>query len=366
MLDTIIIEIPIEFRAIIDSGKFKPNARQLEVFKGYGKCTNNTKAEDRIKGVYKPKLTLIKRGEMVILKIEFSAPKVIFNNNLDEIEENDFNEMIVRIQNSVKEMGVLLQIHQIENAKVVGFHPSKNIILTNKYTSSFAIRELSKINLSQKMDIEKVGFRNDGEAIQIYSNRHSVVFYDKINDLSKPAKRAIDKDQTTNQRNLFEFIKKEKKNIEILRFEIRLSHSDKMKEVLTQVGFNQEPTLRNIFKKHLCQQIMKLYWEKLFADDIFLFNTYNKPQNVLEMILSKYPKTKIKTAIMLVGLNLLCKDEDGFRGFRKIVGNYKKNNWHSLRGYLEKLSDSFFERPVHGFIDDIQKAIKDFDTFRIR
>ena len=41
MLDTIVVEIPIEFRAIIEPSKFRPDARQLGGFKGYGKCTNN-------------------------------------------------------------------------------------------------------------------------------------------------------------------------------------------------------------------------------------------------------------------------------------------------------------------------------------
>lgn len=366
MLDTIILEIPIEFRTIIDTNRFKPNARQLEVYKGYNKCTNNTRAEDRIKGIYRPKLTLIKRGDMLILKIEFSAPKVLFNNNFDEIEESDFNEMIARIKNSVKEMGVLLRTEQIENGKVIGFHPSKNIVLTNKYTSSFAIRELSKINLSRKMDIEQVNFRNGGEAIQLYANRHSAVFYDKINDLTKPSKRAIDKDQTMQQRDLFEFIKTKQKELEILRFEIRLSKSDKMKEVLVEVGFTEKPTFKNIFKRDLCQKIVKLYWENLFGSNLFLFNTYNNPQKILEMILMKYPKTKMKTAIMLVGLNLLCKDENGFRGFRKIVEGYKeKKNWLALTRYLDKLKDDFFKEPMHGFINDIQREINEFEAFKL-
>lgn len=366
MLDTIILEITIDFKAITDTSKFRPNARIFEHFKGYGKCTNNATAEENRKKIYRPKLTLMRRGNMIILKIEYSAPKIVFGNNLDEIEEKDYSDMLIKIQNSVKEMGVWLNIQQIETAKVIGFHPSKNIVLTNKYTSSFAIRELAKINISEKMDIEKVKFRNGGEALQLYSKIHSAVFYDKINDLTKPEKRAIDKDQNKLQKALFEFIKTEKKGLEVLRFEIRLSDSGKMKEILAEVGFNQEPILKNIFKKGLCQKIVKLYWEQLFFDDLFLFSTYNNPQKILEMILIKYPKTRIRTAVMLVGLNLLCKDDDGFKGFRKIVGSYKKkNNWLSLRRYLQKLSDSFFTRAIHGFVDDIQREIKEFEAFKL-
>jgi hypothetical protein len=233
-------------------------------------------------------------------------------------------------------------------------------------TSPFALRELYKINLSQKLDFTRAGFRNEGEEIQFYTKIYSVVFYDKINDLKKPPTRATDKNQPKLQRDLFDFIKKDMKGLEVLRFEVRFSKSEKMKQVLAEVGFNQEPTLKNIFKKDLCQKIVKFYWESLFDKNMFLFNTYNNPQKVLEMILIKYPKTKMKTAVMLVGLNLLCKDESGFRGFRKIVERYKeKKNWLALGRYLEKFEDDYFKQPRHGFINDIQQAIDKFEAFKL-
>lgn len=366
MLDTIIVEIPIGLLAIIDAKKFKPNARQIETFMGYGACVNNPTDEDYKKGIYKPKLTLIKRGRDIFLKIEFSAPKMLWKNNLDEIEEKDFEAMVIGLREKVKEMGALLTLEQIKNAKVVGFHPSKNIVLNDKYTSSFAIRELYKVNVSQKMDIEKACFRNNGEAMQIYAKRHSAVLYDKINDLNKPVRRAIDKDPTLLQKNLFDFIKINRKGLEVLRFEVRLTRSDKMKEVLAEVGFNQAITLENIFNRDLCHKIVKHYWQSLFSDNSFLFNAYNNPQKVLEMTLMKYPKTRIRTASMLVGLNLLCKDEEGFRGFRKIVEGYKhKKDWLALKRYFEKFKDDFFKEPQHGFIKDIEDAIEKFEAFKL-
>ena len=369
MIDTIILEIITNLSSVIDNSRFHPSTRVLETIKGFLKCRNNATAEEIKKRIYRPKLTMMKRGPMIILKVEFSAPKILWKNNLDEIEEKDFNEMVIELQNNVREMGVTLQIPQIENAKVIGFHPSKNIVLTNGYTSSFTLKELSKISLSQKMDIEKVSFRNGGEAIQFYANRHSAVFYDKINDLNKPSKRAIDKDQTKYQEELFEFIKKERKSLEVLRFEPRLSKSDKMKEILEQVGFIEEPLLKNIFKRDLCQKIVKFYWEKLFGSNLFLFNTYNNPQKILEMILTRYPKTKIRTAVMFVGLNLLCKDDDGIRGFRNIAGNYgnykNKTNWLALKKYIKKFDDEFFTRSIHGFVKDIQEAIDKFEAFKL-
>ena len=263
-------------------------------------------------------------------------------------------------------MGVRLWTHEIEKAKVISFHPSKNIPLSKGYTSSFVIRELSKINLNQKLDLERVSFRNDGESLQLYSNRHSFVLYDKINDLNKPSKRAIDKDQTKQQTDLFEYIKKEKGSLEVLRIEVRLSYKTKMIEILEKVGYTDVPLFKNIFKKDLCQKIIKLYWEKFFEKNLFLFSVNNNPQMILQKILMRYPKTNIRTAVMLVGLHQLCKDEEGIRGFRNIAKNYKpKFNWIILNNYLKKFEDEVFIKPTHGFINDIQRSLDLFISFRI-
>ena len=367
MSDTLILQIPMDYSAIIDHSQFKPSTeRILNNPEGFFKYTNNPTAEDRKKGIYKPKLTVIKRGGVIYLKIEFSAPKLLFGNNLDEVEGKDFKEVVSKLQKVVKEMGVILWTHQIENAEVIGFHPSKNIPLSKGYTSSFAIRELSKINLTQKLDLERVGFRNDGEALQLYCNRHSFVLYDKINDLNKPAKRAIDKDQTKQQMDLFKYIKRQKRNLEVLKMEVRLSHKRKMKEVLEKVGFSDTPLFKNIFKKDLCQKIVKLYWEKFFKKDLFLFGVNNNPQKILQAILMRYPKTNIRTAVMLVGLHQLCKDKEGIRGFRSIIKCYKpKFNWARLNNYLKKFEDDILTKPIHGFIRDIEKAINEFKVFKI-
>jgi len=366
MLDTVILQIPINYSAIIDHSQFTPSTKGIvDNSASFYKYTNNPTKIDRESGVYKPRLTIIKRGNRIYLKIEFSVPKLLFGNNLDEIEESDFNQVISMLQKIIEQMGVRLWTYQIEKAEVISFHPSKNIPLSKGYTSSFAIKELSKINLYQKLDLERVGFRNNGESIQLYANRHSLVLYDKINDLNKPAKRAIDKNQTNQQMNLFEYIKKEKSNLEVLRIEVRLSHKDKMKEILEKVGFTDDSLFKDIFKKDLCQKIVKLYWEKFFGKNLFLFNVSNNPQMILQKILMRYPKTKPLTAVLLVGLYSLCKDDEGIRGLRSILQNYNpKKGWTPLRNYLRKFEDEIFIQPTHGFIMDIEVSLDSFEAFR--
>ena len=366
MLDTVILQIPINYSAIIDHSQFTPSTKSIvNNPASFFKYTNNPTKTDRESGVYKPRLTIIKRGNRIYLKTEFSVPKLLFGNNLDEVEESDFEEVVSRLRKVIEQKGVRLWTHEIEKAEALRFDPSKNIPLSKRYTSSFAIKELSKINLNQKLDLERVSFRNDGESIQLYANRHSLVLYDKINDLNKPAKRAIDKDQTKQQFSLFDYVQR-KRQIELLRFEVRLSYRVKLREVLEKVGFADNPIFKNIFKKDLCQKIAKLYWEEFFDKNLFLFSVNNNPQMILQKILMRYPKTNIRTAVMLVGLNQLCKDEEGIRGFRSIAKNYKpKFNWVMLSNYLRKFEDEIFNKPSHGFIKDIEGALDEFKAFKL-
>ncbi len=363
MIDTVILIIPISRCWITDPHKFTPPAIGIQENKAvFCKYVNNPSKEAKERGIYQPKLTIIKRGKSGELKAEFSVPKLKFNNNLDEVVETDFDEVVEILQKRLEEMGVKVWKIHIEGAKVSSFHASKNILLTQGYTAIFAIRELGKINLNLKLDLERKDYRNNGESLQFYSNRHALVFYDKIRDLNKPANRAIDKNQTKQQFSIFDQIKKQREKIEVLKMEARLSHRAKMKEILAEIGFLEEPIFKNIFKKDICQKVLNLYWGKFFQKDKFLFCVKNNPQKLLQLIFRKYPNTKPKTAVLLAGLMTLCKDDEGIRGLRTITNS---KNWTPLRNYLRKFEDEIFTQPAHGFIKDIQRSLDSFEPYKI-
>ncbi|MFA6376981.1 MAG: hypothetical protein WCX69_06300, partial [Candidatus Paceibacterota bacterium] len=300
--------IPITQFCITDNSKFRPSTQGIfEDGNWYVKCCQNASAEDKLNKVYKPKLTVYKRGYQVWLKIEFSAPKLVFGDNVNELQEDDFLEVVARLRAVLARMGVRLPVGLLENAPISAVHPSKNISLTNGYTAIFAIRELVKISVSEKFDMDFKEYRNGGEELQIYSQTHSLAFYDKINDLTKPEKRAIDRQQPATQISLFDVLSKRKPPIEILRMEARLNRRKKLNEVLRGLGFNENPTFRQIFNKEICQKILLHYWQEFFDGKFFLFGTTNNPQKYLQAILAKYPRLGIGYAIKLVGFIMLCK-----------------------------------------------------------
>ena len=75
---------------------------------GVRKCVQNPTKEDERYGIYKPRLTLIRRWDgtkgIITLKIEFSIPKLLFGNNFDELSDNDFSDTIKRLRERLLDM----------------------------------------------------------------------------------------------------------------------------------------------------------------------------------------------------------------------------------------------------------------------
>lgn len=366
MIDTVILEIVISLSAIIDPKRFKPEIgswifNQIE----YKKFVNNPTNEDKKKWGYLPRLTAYLRGRLLVLKLEFSAHKMLVGNNTNEPEGNYSEAVVSRLREAVEKMGVLLSNEQIKKASVSGFHASKNIILSEGYSSAFVIRELRKADISKKFDIDLKQYRNGGEVLQFYSDHHALVFYDKIRDSEKPAKRAFDKDQTANQKSLFQNLDKQ---VEILRMEVRLKKG-KMKEVFEKICYNNfNPTFEDILNNDLCQKILKYYWNYFFEDNMFLFDMRNNPQNVLNKILSKNKDKKMPLYKIfgLVGLIVCSKDEEGTIGVRNTLDFYKpKNNWSKTKKWLDDYKKDLDKFYLHGFVKDIESQLDEFKPLRI-
>lgn len=370
MLDTIILMVEQGNYDILDYRKF--GMTEIEFFEKpmtFKKYVNNPTAKDKLKGIYKPRLTLIKRidkkGLERLLKIEFSAPKLIFGNNLDELNEKDFDTVVEILQQRLLDMGVFTNKELIKEANVSAFHPSKNIKLTAGYTATLAIKELSKINLTRKLDLNKTSFRNEGHSLQYYANSHSFVIYDKIADLRKPKKRSVDKNQPRKQLLLFEHIKRSRRPLEILKMEVRLSKKKKMNSVLRRIGYPENPSFQDIFRKNLSKKILQLYWEMMVQDNLFLFVRDNNPQRLFGLLLDENPQMKTKQAIYLIGLNTLCRDR-GIRKLRHMLdAKRSKTNWSRMRKDLCFFDEISSCQRQHGFITDIQEALERFESFRM-
>ncbi len=308
-----------------------------------------------------------KIDEMLYIKVEFSVGKILFGNNLEEVEEKQFSSLSKTLKERLLKMGEVISISDIENADVQAFYPSKNIPLSEGYTANGISNELSKIKINKKFDLTNMIFKNDGRSLQLHTASHSIIFYDKIADLNQKKRRAVDKDQTLQQFSLYEEIKKNQPKLEVLRVEIRLSKKPKMNSVMKKLGFQKNPKLKDIFKKDVCQKIVEWYWNTMVrGENLFLFELSNNPKQLLNDILRKIEKPKIKESIYLVGLDTLCKDGGGIRELREIAEKYTtQRNWYRISSDIKLLNEIADKKTLCGWVKQIENSITNFEPYRI-
>lgn len=365
MIDTIILSIQREHFTPI-SNPLSSNWELYSKNENFEKYVKNQTHQQKNDGVYRPRISVIKRGGLSFLRIEFSIPKLIFGNNVDEVCENDFNNIIKTLQIRLKDFGVLISTKQLKIASVSVFHPSKNILLSDGYTANGVIKELKKINLTTRMDLNRDSFRNNGQSLQCYTGSHSLVIYDKVSDLKKRRKRAIDKDQTLIQSPLYHSLISSKIPTEILRIEVRLTKKQKMNLVLEKIGFAKNPTFEEVFKETICQKIVNQYWNDLVADkNIFLFSLVSNPKQILSRIFQENTKIKPKEAVYLIGIHQLCKDEDGIRELRALLEKHSKRTWYRIADDIKKLNSIQNSTLSHSWVKQVTTQIQTFSPLKI-
>ena len=305
------------------------------------------------------------RGNLKTVNIEFSIPKLIFLNNLDELSEKDFEKVIKTLHERLKEMEIFVEKQRLKTAEVSAIHFGKNIILKD-YSANYIISELEKININKHFDLTKTRFMNSGESLQYYTASNSITFYDKKSDLNKDEKRAIDRDQTEYQKSLFNLLDEKQ---DILRFEVRLSQKRKMKSIFKKIGFKQKQYLfREVFSEDLAVKVMMDYWNSTIDKNKYVLFTLNEPaEKVLKQISVIRPKAKAKTLIYLSGLIYLIKGtKGGLREIRKVINSRTDDRtWYRMVKDLREISKDLEGMSEFDWYKDIVNQIKNYKKYKV-
>lgn len=360
MIDTVILNIEGgSIRSIKDERV--PDWDLHSKSNAFSKFTKNQTALQKRDGIYRPRVTGIKRGKSRIARIEFSVPKLIHGNNIDEVTDSDFPAVLKVLRERLIDLGIIVTEKTLREAKVGTFHPSKNIILSSHYTVSEILTELSKVNLTQKMELTKQTFYNGGESLQFWSKSHSLVIYDKKKDYGKSKGGASDKDRLPVTQSFLDQIYLMP---EILRMEVRLSEKRKMNEVLSKLKYDINPIFEDIFKLEICQKIVMYYWQTLIVNENrFVFSSATAPQSFLKHSRRYFPEMKQKQVIYLMGLLQAAKDDGGVTGLRKTL-NLDKRSWYRLVEDLKGLDFLTMSEP--NWISEIEDQISTFRTTRLK
>ncbi len=365
MIDTICLLIPK------DKMRFIQGVSSWELYSKtdqYTKYVRNPSKAEKETGKYFPRLTGYKRrfSQDANVRLEFSVPKLLYLNNLDELEDKDFPEVLKVLQERLQLMGIVIPRILIENASVSSVHFSKNIELEGGYTVSHLITEMNKVDLRKSFDFAKTRFMNDGQSLYAHTTSHEFVIYDKVADLKKGKKRAIDKTPTQYQQSLFAKLEARNQLTEIIRFEVRLNSKQKMNKVLEDLGYQKNPSFKNVFNEEMSRRVVTSYWEKIIKERSFgLFALSVSAKDILQTLFLADTNIKPKQAIYLFGLFTLAKDENGLRQLRSIVSKRSHDRtWYRIVEDMKHAGDLITKNNLKDWVLQIDRKLEEYKPYK--
>lgn len=176
MLDTVKLCIPFDECKVNSPEIFIPSIRNS--IKKSVKYVCNPDNDWLKNGKYFPKLAIYKdyNNENQLI-IEFSAPKLVFGNNFEELQTVDFSMVIEELLDRLSGLDIQLSANAIENAKVFSIHYSKN----------FELENISSNQIINTIDCEQKGLEVIKEFVIVESSTRGEreKFYEVINFIKK-------------------------------------------------------------------------------------------------------------------------------------------------------------------------------------
>jgi hypothetical protein len=371
MIDTVALTFNEDSYKISDPDRFNPPSDLLwsHTSGGVGNliCKQNPTRAELAAGLYKPRLSMTnrprgRRETEIMLRAEFSAPKLLFGNNFDELEDADFPQIIAKLNLTLHDMGV--DVHEVDlvQAPVSAIHFSKNIPLDDYSTSYIYLKQLSKVNLSQRLDLSRTDFRNEGHSLKFRANSFEIAFYDKIKDLLKAKiseKRAEEKDNAL-QLNLLEGMTK-RRPFELLRMEIRLNTRRKLRQVLKGIGITSDPTFEALFKREIACKVLLHYMDEIVRryPPILVYDCKD-PERFLSDFMIRNPKVGLGKALQMLGVRTII-EQAGIRGFREMTKVYGRTNWYRLNHEML----AFNYPPKENDFEMLRRCLEEFKALKL-
>lgn len=342
MLDTIAINLQRNEFTIHCPERFTPHAGALNspFFGGGGivKCIYHPTKKEKAQG-YLPRLTLFKKpygshSESVWLRIEFSAPKLVFGNNFEELRGiKDFENVISVLLEALNRMGIKTIRDTLIKARVTAIHYSKNIMLDRDTPCHLLIQTLGKADMNGRLDISQSVFRNGGQMAKYHASTYEICLYDKMKDLEQArkfgSKRGAEMDYDC-QTDLF----KGRIKPEVLRFEVRLT-SKKLKPLLGTLGVKRDLTLKNLFCSNLSRAVLLHYWDTI-TKGLYIMNIETKfCEKLADKIRAKFPTKRPNSVLALMGFIITCQ-QMGARG-AKLMLRLNDSQFYRLKADAQKL-----------------------------
>ncbi|MBR4632070.1 MAG: hypothetical protein IKO48_01950 [Elusimicrobia bacterium] len=199
-------------------------------------------------GVYRPKIEyVISPYTNPLLYLEFSAPKLLFGNNLYEIPVGEESKVISKLITVLKDLGIEVTRNTLKNALVRKIHYSKNFILDKKLKCSDVLNLFKETRYPH---LRRFKDYKENKSVQARCKSFGISMYDKIADMEDSG--------NYNDNEKFNLIKGQYKN-RILRVEIKFDKVDKTDKLQKIIKYpaKSKLILKDVFKSWYLGDVFK-------------------------------------------------------------------------------------------------------------
>ncbi len=297
------------------------------------------------------------------LVIEFSIPKLLWGQSLQELSESDFERTVSILVFELRKMGVEVLNQTIQNALVVRVHFGKNIPLPSPITAQDALQKLYKADVGRGKHINMRHYDNDGQALYFYASSCNTIFYDKLRDIATPQNKGVDKEKFKQEKQM---VLESKNQPELLRYELRFSNQQSLNAFLG----HKDITFKEIFNQELCQKVLLKNWRDIIngpASQLAL--KMDRPiEEVFDSIILSYISNKRKAHSLNKALQdfaiYMLVNKCGARKIRdRIEKHWTRKSWQRLSAKMTKTAENLKALPPDSTISDIQIALDKFEKY---
>lgn len=306
------------------------------------------------KELYVPKVdileTLDEKEKIVkyIMVLEFSVPKLLYGNSLQETSYLDYEKVIKKLHSSLFHIGVKVRFEHLATAQVTSVHFCKNVILPKDILLQDILAELEKVDVSKAFDVTKKEdnmkeIKNGSQILHLYSNTLESVFYDKVIDCYRPKNKRKDKGNIDYEREIIDEFNLY--DTEVFRYEYRIKKTQTVKREINKALDRDKKSFavfKDLFNKNLDRSILLNSWRHIIErpeNQLVLIGKKEEHkilQKVFTVSKDKSSVHSINRALIYYGIISIAR-KYGVKKLRKIVAQ------HSAKSHPERLTNKIKE-----------------------
>ena len=373
MVDTVILKISKEHFDIAETAQLKfsqsiapildEKIRPGYLMTAYYKPSQELKAL----GIYLPKFSLYKavrnNGYEIFAKVEFSAPKLLFGNNFDELADDDLMRVCKALSGRLRMMGIRVHPLSIRFASVTTIHYGKNIPFTDYTTASQIIRDLSKCDTTIRKRYNQRDFVNNGEALYLHTKTDGLVIYDKKQELQNTHSCTNGRFEDENDCQFYLLDRfSQKPPFEVVRIEARLLKRRAMKTIFTRCGINGNTyKFYDLFSSEIAKTVLLDMFTLFEGEQNKLIYCQDASERLAMALRVNNPKLSPKDILMIVGCRNLL-ETSGYRDIRKFIGATSKQ-WSRIECTIGNTNINVNSQ---NSITTIKRRLEEFEPVRLQ